>query len=197
MNSITNFLSKTFKTKSNYGSILHNRIILYFFCIMAIVDVIYFASTNDIKSLVTLLIVGFLASFFNKNMIIILFTALVITHILKYGTNVSEGLENADTNETKKDEVETKSDADETAPVAPDNKKKSKTQDSSGNTPATIEQLKNEYSDFQAIQEQILSGTREIDQLLTKAETFIEKYEGYKASKKDGYTNKESLTSKK
>jgi hypothetical protein len=61
---------------------------------MAVIDLMFFASSGDIRSLITLLIVGFLASFFSKNMIVILFTALVITHILKYGTKVSEGMEN-------------------------------------------------------------------------------------------------------
>ena len=70
MNSIANFLNKNIKLKGNYGSILHNQIVLYFFVFLGVVDLMYFASIGDIRSLLTLLIVGFLTSFFNKNMIL-------------------------------------------------------------------------------------------------------------------------------
>ena len=99
MTSITNFFNKIIKTKGsfgNVGNVLHNRFVLYFFVFITIIDLMYFANSGDIRSLLTILIVGFLTSFFSKNMIVILFTALVFTHILKYGTNVSEGLENED-----------------------------------------------------------------------------------------------------
>ena len=39
--------------------------------------------------------------------------------------------------------------------------------------------LQTDFKDFQKIQDSILSGMKEIDPLLTKAETFIEKFEHY------------------
>ena len=94
MNPILSFLNKNIKLNNNYSSILENRIVLYLLCFMAIIDVRYFSMTNDIRSLVTLLIVGLLTTFFNKNMIVVLVLALTVTHVLKYGTNVSEGMTN-------------------------------------------------------------------------------------------------------
>jgi len=94
MNPILSFLNKNIKLNNNYSSILQNRIVLYVLCFMAIIDVIYFSMTNDIRSLITLLIVGLLTTFFNKNMIVVLVLALTVTHVLKYGTNVNEGMTN-------------------------------------------------------------------------------------------------------
>lgn len=180
MNSVKNFLNKTLSKYMNIKSVLYNRIVLYIFVFMALVNLMFFASTNDIRSLLTLLIVGFLTSFFSKNMIVILFISLVFTHILKYGTNISEGMtdektdssENNETSEEKKTNKTTdeKSDETPTKKVNSENKK---------NDP-TIESLQNDFQDFQTIQEKILKGMKEIDPLLTKAENFIEKFERYK-----------------
>jgi hypothetical protein len=149
---------------------------------MAVVDLMFFASSGDIRSLVTLMIVGFLTSFFSKNMIVILFTALVITHILKYGTNVSEGMENQEDSVT-----------DASGNVVPieqgaNNKKKesnaeeamSPKKDKNGDV--TIKDLQGDLTGFTAIQDKLLGAMKEIDPLLNKAEAFIEKYEKYKAS---------------
>jgi hypothetical protein len=152
---------------------------------MAVINLMFFASTNDIRSLLTLIIVGFLTSFFSKNMIVILFISLVFTHILKYGTNISEGMENEKT-ETKEttetpettEEKKTKKASEETSEetkAKKDNFENKKKIDS-----PTIENLQNDFQDFQTIQEKILKGMKEIDPLLTKAENFIEKFERYK-----------------
>lgn len=149
---------------------------------MALINLMFFASTNDIRSLLTLLIVGFLTSFFSKNMIVILFISLVFTHILKYGTKINEGMENESEpvldNSGNSIEVET-----------PKNDKKIKENYSSENKKKkdspTLESLQTDFQDFQSLQEKILKGMKEIDPLLTKAENFIEKFERYK-NKGDG-----------
>lgn len=185
MASITNFLNKNLKFKSglgNVGNVLHNQYVLYFFVLMAVVDLMFFASSGDIRSLVTLMIVGFLTSFFSKNMIVILFTALVITHILKYGTNVSEGMENQEDSVT-----------DASGNVVPieqganSKKKESNAEEAMSpkkdkNGDVTIKDLQGDLTGFTAIQDKLLGAMKEIDPLLNKAEAFIEKYEKYKAS---------------
>jgi hypothetical protein len=70
MASITNFLNKNLKIKGGIGNVLHNQFVLYFFAFMAVIDLMYFASSGDIRSLVTLLIVGFLSSFYLRSAII-------------------------------------------------------------------------------------------------------------------------------
>ena len=176
MTSITNFFNKNLKFKGignvvNVGNILHNQYVLYFFVIMAVIDLMFFASSGDIRSLITLLIVGFLASFFSKNMIVILFTALVITHILKYGTKVSEGMENEEESVT-----------DPSGNIVPPTEEEAMTPKTDKNVDITIKDLQGDLAGFTAIQDKLLGAMKEIDPLLTKAEAFIDKYEKYKAS---------------
>jgi hypothetical protein len=152
---------------------------------MAVINLMFFASTNDIPSLLTLLIIGFLTSFFSKNMIVILFISLVFTHILKYGTNISEGMEieNFDSIEGMADKEkkvnsesteDTKNQKTDTTDKSEDKKPKK-----SNNEP-TVKSLQKDFENFQSVQEQILTGMKAIDPLLTKAESFIEKFEKYK-----------------
>jgi hypothetical protein len=141
---------------------------------MAVINLMFFASTNDIRSLLTLLIVGFLTSFFSKNMIVILFISLVFTHILKYGTKINEGMEN-------ESEPIVDNSGNSIEEQKNDNKTKENYSSEKKNADVpTIESLQTDFQDFQTLQEKILKGMKEIDPLLTKAESFIEKFERYK-----------------
>ncbi len=82
-----------FSLKNN--AILHNRVILYFIFLVSLGNFFYLTVERDITSIVIFLLVGFLTSFFSKNMLIILFIALITSSILKHGVGVRhEGLEN-------------------------------------------------------------------------------------------------------
>ncbi len=81
-----------FSLKNN--AILHNRVILYFIFLLSLGNLFYLLVERDITTIVIFLVVGFLTSFFSKNMLIILFVAIVTANILKYGANIRhEGLE--------------------------------------------------------------------------------------------------------
>jgi hypothetical protein len=180
MNPIINFLNKNIKLSGNYGSLLQNRIVLYFFCFMAIIDVMYFATINDIRSLITLLIVGFLTTFFNKNMIIVLVIALTVTHVLKYGANVNEGMTNR---EGMKETIDAglKEVADEEEKNVLEKEPTPKEKKAKIDKDALKESLKTDFKEFQGIQKDIIDGLQKIDPLLTRVEKFVEKYENYKA----------------
>jgi len=92
------------KITYNFNPILHNRIVLYFISLLVLLDMIYFLNKGDITSFVTFVLIGFLTSFFSKNMIVIFVIALSITHILKYGASsyVSEGFDVNDHDEITK-----------------------------------------------------------------------------------------------
>jgi hypothetical protein len=181
MNSVKNFLNKNIAKSMNINSILYNRFVLYIFVFMALINLMFFASTNDIRSLLTLLIVGFLTSFFSKNMIVILFISLVFTHILKYGTKINEGMENE--SEPVLDNSGNSIDVEK--PKNDKNIKENYSSDKKNRDTPSIESLQSDFQDFQTLQEKILKGMKEIDPLLTKAENFIEKFERYK-NKGDG-----------
>lgn len=102
---MSNFLKKNlFSLEKN--AILHNRVLLYFIFLLSLGNLFYLLVERDITTIVIFLIIGFLTSFFSKNMLIVLFVAIATANILKYGASIRhEGLENM-VEEGDKDEVE-------------------------------------------------------------------------------------------
>jgi hypothetical protein len=80
---------------------LNNVYVLYAIFLIAVGNLFYLLLENNILFVMIFMIIGFLTSFFNKNMIVILTTTLVFTNILKYGIGIrhTEGLENDDKKE--------------------------------------------------------------------------------------------------
>ena len=67
------------------SGILHNRYLLYAVFIIALIDFLYLGSIRDMTSVFVFVLIGLLVSFFNKNMIIILSSAMIVANVLKYG----------------------------------------------------------------------------------------------------------------
>jgi len=155
------FLDKIMKYTYNFSPILHNRIVLYFLSILAIADIIYFTSVNDVRSLIILVLVGILTSFFSKNMIVILVLALSVTHILKYGVdNTYEGM--------KEGKDDGKDNEDDTENTGTDKK-----------TKPTKKEMMTELKKYEGVQGEIADSMKKITPLLDKTEKFIEKFEAY------------------
>jgi hypothetical protein len=161
--------------------LLYNRFVLYGMCILALVNVVMYANVKDFNSVVTLLIIGFLVSFFSKNMIVILGIAIGVTYLLNYTSAklISEGAENMEKDkegENKEEATEeTEENPEETEEETPD----VDTAQTDEDKQKMYNSLQTDFKDFQKIQDSILTGMKEIDPLLTKAETFIEKFEHY------------------
>ena len=92
---------------NNFKFLLYNRIVLYFVFILAIGNLVYLGTSNDLTTIGIFALVGFLTSFFSKNMIVILCIALVVSAISKYGTSirVSEGMESSDLTDIKLEDI--------------------------------------------------------------------------------------------
>ena len=134
---------------------------------------VIFMNTGDTNSLFIFIFVGILTSFFNKNMIIILCIALIITNIVKYGIKgMTEGFEGGD-DKPKKNDKKTPT----TATTAKKDQKDQKAKKAKTDNKATVEELKEEYTDFTDIQTKITNGMKEMEPLLDKAESFIDKYQ--------------------
>ena len=85
-------------------SILYNRYLLYFIFAVTIGNIVQLMSQQDHMSVVIMVIVGLLTSFFSKNMVVIMCIALVVTNLLKYGTRLrSEGFKTMDGEEEEED----------------------------------------------------------------------------------------------
>jgi len=93
---------------------LNNVYVLYAIFLIAVGNLFYLLLENNIVFVMIFMIIGFLTSFFNKNMIVILTTTLVFTNVLKYGIGIrhTEGLENDDEDKGKKDGNKKKEDDD-------------------------------------------------------------------------------------
>ena len=116
--------------------LLHNIFILYFFFIVSLIYVFYLAFQKDIFSVTIFLLIGFLTSFFSKNMIVIFFISLTFTHIFKLSSTSKYSLEGftGDTDEDaeNKDSIEppiggdNNEDIDETTYIKKNDEKKKK-----------------------------------------------------------------------
>lgn len=88
---------------------LNNIYILYFIFIIAVGNLFYLLIENNVVFVTVFILIGFLTSFFSKNMIVILTTTMVFTNILKCGISIrnTEGFddkEKADEPDEKKDD---------------------------------------------------------------------------------------------
>ena len=75
------------------GGFLTNKWMLYLVLFTALFDIFQFYQRGDVQSVMVFFIVGILISFFSKNMVVILILAIVITHLIRYGKNLTEGFE--------------------------------------------------------------------------------------------------------
>lgn len=192
---LTSKLNKQIK-KVNVNSIIQSKVVLYIVGIFSLLYVLFLANQRDFNSVFVFAIVGFVLSFFTKNMIIILVAALLFTHFIKFTiyfkkegmeNKKKEGLENKkegmghDGEEDKEEEDdEPKLDTNE---IDVESKQTDMTEEEKMKKQQEYDKLKKEFVEFQSIQKDILKNMQEIDPLLSKAENFINKFEHYKKDK--------------
>jgi len=91
--------SSTFVNNLSVSSnkLLYNQVVLYFIFIVVLLNLFYLAVDKDYITISIALLVGFITSFFSKNMIVILFMALTISNMLRVGiiNKLNEGYENS------------------------------------------------------------------------------------------------------
>ena len=189
---------KSLKMKYNFNPILQNQFVLYLFLFMVLVQIVIFVNNNDTTGIILMCLIGFLTSFFSKNMIVILCLALVGTSLLQKFLNKSayEGFEEKKDKKDKKkkdenkeeteeeveeEEVAEEENEDEVDNAANSNEKSDKTKDE---MKKQFEELKKQYPEFKAIQDDLINGILKIDPVLEKAEAFMNKYSQYKIQKK-------------
>ena len=72
---------------------LNNKWILYFILFVSIVDLFNFYKIGDVTAIAIFIIVGFLTTYFSKNMLVILVISIAVTHIARYGNASLEGMD--------------------------------------------------------------------------------------------------------
>jgi hypothetical protein len=90
-------ISKNFLKMNSNINILNNKFILYFIFFISFGNFIIEMMNNDMYFVSVYILIGFLTSFFNKNMIIILSLSAIFANILKYGrASAIEGFEDGE-----------------------------------------------------------------------------------------------------
>jgi hypothetical protein len=187
--------------------VLHNRVLLYVLCFIALNNIVMYASVKDFNSVITLLLIGILSSFFSKNMIVILALAIGITYLLNYNNtklfsegaqNMKEAVDGDDTVDKPVlgDDADNKSvidaadepTADEstsandiaTAATAAASEVDNNTAESESKERAKLtSEIKKDFAAFEKTAASITKSMQDIEPLLEKAEGFIQKYEKY------------------
>jgi hypothetical protein len=105
--------------KLNYGALLHNCYVMYFVLFLAVADLLVLSVGREYVFVLIFLLVGYLTSFFSKNMMVILLVAIVATNVLRSGSGIrlSEGLENAEEEEKPVESLENAEEEDKEKPV--------------------------------------------------------------------------------
>jgi hypothetical protein len=88
-------------------NLLYNKVVLYVIFIISLLNLLIWVVSGDNINIILFLLIGFLTSFFSKNMIVILLFALVVSNIVKYGTSFAqEGFDNKEGMKKENDELE-------------------------------------------------------------------------------------------
>lgn len=80
---------------------IYNKTVLYLIFIVALTNLFIIFQQNDVFSILVFFLIGFLTTFFSKNMIVILCMCIFFTNVLKYGRFAAvhkrfEGFESSD-----------------------------------------------------------------------------------------------------
>lgn len=87
--------NKNIHVGKDAAKLLHNKYVLYGVAGVAFVNLVLLLIGGDIFHAVVFLLLGFLTSFFSKNMVVILSIALAATNLIKFGLDYAkEGMEN-------------------------------------------------------------------------------------------------------
>lgn len=164
---LNKFITKCSST-TNVKSVLNNRVLLYALSLLVLLDVIYLANSRSFNTIIIFILVGFLTSFFCKNMIVIMMVGLFVAHILKSPRSF-EGAENMN-NDDEEDDTEEK-------PEDENYENKDKEEEEPDE-----EKIKEELKEFATVQKDIIDNMTKLEPLLNKADSFIEKFEKYSKS---------------
>lgn len=74
-----------FDQKLGLSKMLESKVVLYILVTIAILNLYTYAMEDDFVYAGIMLIVGYLSTFFNKNMIVIIFTAIAMTNLIRFG----------------------------------------------------------------------------------------------------------------
>ena len=147
---------------------------------------------NDYMYVLVFLIIGYLTSFYSKNMNVVLLISIAATNVLKYGSKVrlSEGLDNIDDNTKDASDI-----VSSVKDVVKDKDKKNVVDNLSKLSKSLnisdigdLSSIQQKADTLVETQSKLMKNMDALEPLLKKAEGFLEKYEGMK-TKLEGMRN--------
>lgn len=81
------------KIPKSLSNLITNKYVLYLVATIAFLNVFGYMVLGNINAVVFFILVGYITTFFSKNMIIVLFVAMTLTNFLMAGMKIKEGLE--------------------------------------------------------------------------------------------------------
>lgn len=178
-------------TSFDFKSLLHNTFVLYFILFISVAYLFFFMQTGNFRSVFVFLLVGFLTTFYSKNMIVVLVCALIGTRIISTMDSLHEGLESKEGKENKnKSKTDKKGNENKTEESTDDTPEESTQDDDEdefgGMSNSEIKEVINNRKDIQAdlqnilkTQNEMIEGVTKLEPLINKAEGFYEKYKKF------------------
>lgn len=173
------------KFNISFKPVISNTPLLYAIVLLSCLDIIYMFQANKINALFVFFLSAMIMTYFSKNMMVILFFALVITHIFRFGSNVSEGMESK---KKEKNDVEEKSDeeASEDKPEknadideVVDDMINNMTEDEKNEIIENKDEITKDFAEVSKLQETMVNNVKALEPILNKAEKFMNKYGKY------------------
>lgn len=165
----------------NFNPLLQNRLVLYFLLFIAIVDLFYSMQTSNFTAVFIFLVAGFVTSMFSRNMIVVLSIALVGSHLIRFGTKISEGLENKDeeaANKKKAKKSDKDAEEDEEEELLEGIEEKAD-REKLKELITNREKVNEDFSKMSGTADKIVNSLKELQPLITQTESFVEKYSDY------------------
>lgn len=175
-----------FENKS--GNLLNNRFVLYFIFFISILNLYYYAISGNYFLAIVFILVGFMTSFYSKNMIVILCISLVVSGILQYGTSVTkEGFEEGEDNTTEEKTEDVDMSNAEVEVNLGSGTKQPKFISTGSSTAKLLDgglaKIHDDTSDLIAAQNQLIENMNKLEPLINKAENFVEKFGSMQSNK--------------
>ena len=168
---------------------LHNIYVLYTIFIISLINFLYLGYVNDMNSVYIFILITILVTFFNKNMIIVLGLAFIVTNILRIGNIRPLHFLHSETNKEgfKESDKEESEESDKESEETEESEDKEDKEESQENQP---KKKTKEESTKESKKESKKESTKEES---TKKET--EEKQPKKKTKEEFHPNKSSLLS--
>jgi len=176
-----------FDTNATVSSIMYSRCLLYIVLFVSLINMFYIINLRNTYSLVIFFLVGFITSFFVKNMIIIiLFATFVslffqsITH-RKAEEHFSEGFQEGASDSKQEESEESEDKKEDTEDVAEESEEIENSTGSEGNN---VGKLKQNMKEYYEVQNELIKLLEKAEPLQQRANKIKEKFNSISDSKK-------------